>query len=106
MVKKDFKIQGSKENNIIIGDVPKPTIADSKIDTNKDTELIKKIFNNVRYKILIFHKISFKIIYDLTYFSKIYFISHKGPPLLGVFINEIFSIFPQAIFKHFSYSSE
>jgi len=47
MVKKDFKIQGSKENNIIIGGVPKPTIADSKIDTNKDTELIKKIFNHL-----------------------------------------------------------
>jgi len=47
MVKKDLKIQGSKENNIIIGGVPKPTIADSKIDTNKDTELIKKIFNHL-----------------------------------------------------------
>ncbi len=30
-----------------IGGVPKPTIADSKIDTNKDTELIKKIFNHL-----------------------------------------------------------
>ena len=47
MVKKDLKIQESKENNIIIGGVPKPTIADSKIDTNKDTELIKKIFNHL-----------------------------------------------------------
>jgi hypothetical protein len=28
MVKKDLKIQESKENNIIIGGVPKPTIVD------------------------------------------------------------------------------
>jgi hypothetical protein len=44
MVKKDLKLQESKERNIVITGLPKPTITDNKIDTNKDNELIKTIF--------------------------------------------------------------
>ena len=44
MVKKDLKLQESKEKNIVITGVPKPTITGDKIDTNKDNDLIKTIF--------------------------------------------------------------
>jgi hypothetical protein len=47
MVKKDLKIQETKENNIIIGGVPKPTIIENKIDLIKDNELIASIFNHL-----------------------------------------------------------
>ena len=58
IINNDLKQKDRKENNIIVSGVPKASLVENKLDTNKDNEYIKKIFDKLELDVNLIKKTS------------------------------------------------
>jgi hypothetical protein len=58
IINNDLKQKDRKENNIIVSGVPKASLVENKLDTNKDNEYIKKIFDKLELNVNLIKKTS------------------------------------------------